>query len=98
MAIVGVFSTFNICAFGPYRKMMIRKYQTLVPLFFFAFLLIAAEQEEQVLFNGKDISGWKLVNPAASDCWKVVSAVSLDPSDPKKLTSTGDGGTDQGIL
>ena len=50
------------------------------------------------MFNGKDTTGWKLVNPAAKDCWKAVSTVSLDPADPKKLTSTGDGGTADAIL
>src|SRR5947207_10215398 len=78
-----VFCLFNIRGFRAYRKIMIRKYQRLAIMLSFAPFLIAAVEEE--LFNGKDTSGWKLVDPARVECWKVVSTVSLDPNDPKKL-------------
>src|SRR5437016_6314963 len=61
-------------------------------------ILLAADDKGELLFNGKDTSGWKLVNPSAKDSWKVVSSVSLDANDPKKLASTGEGGNDDGIL
>jgi hypothetical protein len=43
-----------------------------------------------VLFDGKDLSGWKTQSPEAQSHWKVASEVSLDPSDPKKLKGSGD--------
>lgn len=46
------------------------------------------------LFNGKDLSGWKLRDEKADPTWKVVSSVKVDPSNPKKLV--GEGG--EGIL
>ena len=35
------------------------------------------------LFNGKDLSGWKLRDEKADPTWKVVSAVKVDPGNPK---------------
>jgi hypothetical protein len=52
---------------------------------------IAAEAAagKVVLFDGKDLSGWKTQSPEAQSHWKIASEVSLDPSDPKKLKSAG---------
>lgn len=51
------------------------------------------------LFNGKDLSGWKLKqdDDAHRATWTVVSSVKLDSADPKKLVGEGAGGED-GIL
>jgi hypothetical protein len=51
-----------------------------------------------LLFNGKDLSGWKFRQKNGSEAWKVVSDVRLDPADPKKLLGEGEGGSDRGVL
>jgi hypothetical protein len=64
-------------------------------------LALRADHEsghEAVLFNGKDLTGWKLRNPDAKDTWVVVSDVKLDPADPKKLAGSGSGGNEHGVL
>src|SRR3954469_13361989 len=50
------------------------------------------------LFNGKDLSGWKMRHQEGSAAWKIVSDVRLDPSDPKKLVGSGQGGSDRAVL
>ncbi|HEV8378853.1 MAG TPA: hypothetical protein VGP99_08375, partial [Tepidisphaeraceae bacterium] len=50
------------------------------------------------LFNGKDLSGWKLRDEKADPTWKVVSSVKLDPKSPKKLIGEGGGGAADAIL
>jgi len=54
---------------------------------------IAAEASagKVVLFDGKDLTGWKTQSPEAQSHWKVASDASLDPADAKKLKGTGDG-------
>src|SRR4051794_8176872 len=56
------------------------------------------KDQGEPLFNGKDLAGWKLVSPDANDSWKVVSSVSLDPADAKKLKPSGAGGDESGVL
>ncbi len=51
-----------------------------------------------VLFNGKDLSGWKMRNDKADPTWKVVSQVALEPNDPNKLVGTGTGGGHDAVL
>jgi len=51
-----------------------------------------------VLFNGRNLDGWKLRNEAHKDSWKVVSQVAIDKSDPKQLVGTGEGGTHDAVL
>jgi hypothetical protein len=68
-----------------------------------AFNLLPAGADEhesagKAVFNGKDLSGWKLRNEKLADTWKVVSSVELDKSDPKKLVGTGAGGAADGVL
>ena len=62
------------------------------------FAAAASAQEEVVLFNGKDLSGWKFRNAKITDTWKVVSSVKLDEADPKKLVGTGEGGAADSIM
>jgi len=50
------------------------------------------------LFNGKDLSGWKLRDEKADRTWKVVSSVNVDPANPKKLIGEGGGGAADSIL
>lgn len=51
----------------------------------------AAPAAKQIkLFNGKDLSGWKLTAGAGAQQWQVGKAA-LDPADPKKLAVTGPG-------
>src|SRR5260221_1368903 len=52
----------------------------------------------EVLFNGKDLSGWKLKDSKVTDCWRVVSQVALDDADPKKLKGSGEGGSPDAAL
>lgn len=61
-------------------------------------LLAAAAPDWQPLFNGQNLSGWKIRRPNAPATWKVVSEVHLDPKNPKKLIGTGSGGQGNGIL
>ena len=42
-----------------------------------------------VLFNGRDMTGWKVRNASGAEAWKVVADAKLDPSDPKKLVGSG---------
>jgi hypothetical protein len=58
----------------------------------------AAAVGGEVLFNGKDLAGWKLKDPTVTDCWRVVSQVALDDSDSKKLKGTGEGGSPDAAL
>ena len=64
----------------------------------FASVAGAADESGTPLFNGKDLTGWKVRNPAGAGAWKVVSDVRLDPSDPKKLVGSGEGGSDRAVL
>ncbi len=50
------------------------------------------------LFNGKDLSGWRLRDEKADPTWKVVSSVKVDPANPKKLIGEGGGGAADSIL
>src|SRR5687767_12164046 len=61
---------------------------------------IAAQEKPaaQTLFNGKDLTGWKLRDPKRPVTWKIVSGASLDPADQKKLAGTGTGGAADGVL
>jgi hypothetical protein len=54
---------------------------------------IAAEAAggKVVLFDGKDLNGWKTQSREAQSHWKVASEVSLDPADPQKLKAAGEG-------
>ena len=51
----------------------------------------AGEAGRTVLFNGKDLTGWKFKEQRGSEAWKVVGDVKLDPNDPKKLVGSGSG-------
>ena len=51
-----------------------------------------------VLFNGKDLSGWKLRNADAAKTWKVVSELKLDANNPKLLVGSGEGGTAESVM
>jgi hypothetical protein len=56
--------------------------------------LRAADEKDAkvVLFNGKDLSGWKLRNPQLTKTWRVVSEVKLDQANSKMLMGVGEGG------
>jgi len=54
--------------------------------------IIAAILLAGALFNGKDLSGWKLRDDKADPTWKVVSSVKVDPANPKKLVGEGNEG------
>jgi len=64
----------------------------------FASVAIAADEGEVVLFNGKDLTGWKLRNATLADSWKVVTTVELDKNNPAKLASSGEGGTPDSVM
>jgi hypothetical protein len=51
-----------------------------------------------VLFNGKDLSGWKLRTAQYADTWKAVSDVKLDANNPKTLVGSGAGGSADAVL
>jgi hypothetical protein len=50
------------------------------------------------LFNGKDLSGWKLRNPRAKKVWMVCDQVRLDPADSARLAPVGRGGSASAAL
>jgi hypothetical protein len=58
----------------------------------------AADADGQLLFHGKDFTGWKFRQKQGSEAWKIVNDVRLDPSDPKKLVGSGEGGSDRAVL
>ena len=51
----------------------------------------ADDDKGQFLFNGKDMTGWKLKNPNAKKTWEVVPGAQLNPDDPKRLMASKDG-------
>ena len=53
--------------------------------------VLADHHEGEKLFNGKDLSGWKLKDPKLADTWKAVPNVKLDDDDVKKLAATSSG-------
>src|SRR5467141_2854928 len=63
-----------------------------VPLLLVAGLLACAEEKKadaqgQALFNGKDLTGWKLIDPKAADRskWSVAGGVKLKADVPAQL-------------
>jgi len=63
------------------------KFQTLSGIVLLSGTLLAAEPGAPgngSLFNGRDLSGWQ----APTGTWSVVSAVALDPANPKGFVST----------
>lgn len=52
----------------------------------------------ELLFNGKDFTGWKMSNPRQAEVWKVVSTASYDPKDPNVLQTTGSGAEGNGLM
>lgn len=50
------------------------------------------------MFNGKDLTGWKLRTPARADTYKVVADVKLNQADVTKLIGEGEGAAGKGIL
>jgi len=63
--------------------------------FIFGGAVRAADDGRIILFNGKDLTGWKLRNNSdeTKNTWKVVSEVKLDANDPKNLVGSGEGGS-----
>lgn len=56
----------------------------------FSFASAADGSAKTQLFNGKDLSGWKLSGGQGAQQWKVGKAA-IDPAEPKKLAVTGPG-------
>ena len=50
------------------------------------------------VFNGKDLSGWKMKDEGGAKAWTVVGDVKLDAADPAKLAGNGQGSADKGVL
>jgi hypothetical protein len=68
------------------------------------FFLAATNAEEKPslgwvrMFNGRDLSGWKIRDPKAGPTWKVVKSAQLDPTNPKRLVGEGVGGSLDAVL
>ena len=58
----------------------------------------AATDGWRPLFNGKDLSGWKLRNPDAKKTWVACGDVRLDPADPARLIPVGKGGSAHAVM
>jgi len=53
----------------------------------------------ELVFNGKDFTGWNYVRQKGKELWSVVGDVKLDPNNPKRLIASGTGaGGPQGIM
>src|SRR3954451_11459988 len=53
----------------------------------------------ELVFNGKDFTGWNFVRQKGKELWSVVGDVKLDPSNPKRLIPSGSGTAGpQGIM
>ena len=57
----------------------------------------AADDGKVMLFNGKDLTGWKLRDSKFPDTWKAVGNVRIDPADPKTLIGEGEA-TGNGVM
>ena len=58
----------------------------------------AQEGDWQQLFNGKDLTGWKLRDGKENKTWKIGSKVEVDPANAKKLIVSGKGGTADAVV
>jgi hypothetical protein len=65
-----------------------------------ASLALAAEKKDAAtpLFNGKDLSGWSVVDKSRAALWSVAERVELNPKNPKMLVATGQPKDDKGVL
>jgi len=52
----------------------------------------------KLLFNGKNLDGWKFRAPDAKKLWVVCDEVKLDPSNPARLLPVGKGGGEGAVL
>ena len=53
----------------------------------------------ELVFNGKDLSGWNFARQKDKELWSVVGDVKLSPDNPKRLIASGTGaGGPQGIM
>lgn len=54
--------------------------------------------QQTVLFNGKDLTGWKTRDPAKKDLWKVAADAAVDPANPRALKASGQPSGEQAAL
>ena len=63
--------------------------------------LNAADSDQgELVFNGKDFTGWKMRNtkPGRAEVWSVVSDVKLNPDNHRQLIASGKGSGPDGIM
>jgi hypothetical protein len=67
---------------------------------FLAGLTLAADKAgaPTSLFNGKDLTGWTILDQSKSALWNVVGKVEIDPKHPKDLLATGQPKDGKGVL
>lgn len=58
----------------------------------------AADEGQVTLFNGKDLTGWKMRDAKNTTTWKVVSKAELDPANPKAILGSGEGGSADSVM
>src|SRR5438105_4034967 len=61
-------------------------------------LSLAGEAPSRALFNGKDLSGWTVIDKTKSALWTVAAEVRLDPKNPRNLIASGQPKEDKGVL
>src|SRR6266576_684550 len=71
---------------------------TFILVLVFAQPALAAGDQPKRLFNGKDITGWTVVDTSKSALWTVAGEVRLDPKNPKNLVASGQPKDDKGVL
>src|SRR5947209_5787034 len=67
-------------------------------ILFFALTAAADDPKPTSLFNGKDLTGWSVVDKSRAGLWSVVEKVELDPKNPKLLVASGQAKEDKGLL
>lgn len=71
----------------------------LLPLLILASVTHAADKSDAPtpLFNGKDLTGWAILDQSKSTLWSIAEKVEIDPKHPKDLLATGQP-KDAGVL
>jgi len=63
-----------------------------------AVALAAEKPAPTPLFNGKDLTGWSVLDKSKSALWSITEKVELDPKHPKDILATGQPKDGNGIL
>src|SRR5258706_14545436 len=71
---------------------------SLLLVFFLALSAAAGDSKPTYLFNGKDLTGWSVVDKSRTGLWSVAEKVELDPKNSKLLVASGQPKEEKGLL